>query len=64
MLCPKRKLRNASPAESKETEINSMVNDAAELKQNRSKKAIILQPNDVSSRCKHSTNIQIAVEGQ
>ncbi|MCA9157780.1 MAG: hypothetical protein KDA72_05600 [Planctomycetales bacterium] len=37
MLCPKRKLRVGSPAEPKETEINSIVNDAVKLKQLRSR---------------------------
>ncbi|MEZ6153898.1 MAG: hypothetical protein R3C09_27700 [Pirellulaceae bacterium] len=37
MLCPKRKLRDGSPAEPKETEINSIVNDAVKLKQLRSR---------------------------
>ncbi|MEZ6153241.1 MAG: hypothetical protein R3C09_24325 [Pirellulaceae bacterium] len=37
MLCPKRKLRVGSPAEPKETEINSIVNDAVKLKQIRSR---------------------------
>ncbi len=33
MLCPKRKLRDDSPAELKETEINSIAGDAVKLKQ-------------------------------
>lgn len=37
MLCPKRKQRDGSPAEPKETEINSIVNDAVKLKQIRSR---------------------------
>ena len=37
MLCPKRKLRDGSPAEPKDTEINSIVNDAVKLKQIRSR---------------------------
>ncbi|MEO8271461.1 MAG: hypothetical protein ABI557_17190 [Aureliella sp.] len=37
MLCPKRKLRDGSPAEPKETEINSIVNDAVKLRQIRSR---------------------------
>ncbi len=35
MLCPKRKAPDGSPAEPKETEINSIVNDAVKLKQIR-----------------------------
>ena len=37
MLCPKRKLRDGSPADPKESEINSIVNDAVKLKQIRSR---------------------------
>ena len=37
MLCPKRKQHDGSPAEPKETEINSIVNDAVKLKQLRSR---------------------------
>ena len=37
MLCPKRKAPDGSPAEPKETEINSIVNDAVKLKQIRSR---------------------------
>ena len=37
MLCPKRKQRDGSPAEPKETEINSIINDAVKLKQIRSR---------------------------
>ncbi|MCA9180020.1 MAG: hypothetical protein KDA51_01170 [Planctomycetales bacterium] len=37
MLCPKRKLRDGSPAEPKETEINSIAGDAVKLKQIRSR---------------------------
>lgn len=37
MLCPKRKKRGGSPAEPKETEINSIVNDAVKLAQIRSR---------------------------
>ncbi|MEZ6078786.1 MAG: hypothetical protein R3C56_24865 [Pirellulaceae bacterium] len=37
MLCPKRKRPDGSPAEPKETEINSIVNDAVKLKQIRSR---------------------------
>ena len=35
MLCPKRKLPDGSPAEPKETEINSIINDAVKLAQIR-----------------------------
>ena len=37
MLCPKRKAPDGSPAEPKESEINSIVNDAVKLKQIRSR---------------------------
>ena len=56
MLCPKRKQRDGSPAEPKETEINSIVNDAVKLKQIRSR------PSPSGYRCSDNGFLNMSVE--